>query len=205
MNGSERRALRAPRATRSSRAVALHPRARRGLRHDQAGDLPGRSHARAACGGTGASAWAEAANGALAAIVTAATAAGSRRRKRRLGRTWRKWSLVMGQPSPAVGAACEDPGSLLSLDRRAGVGCRTGTPLPGGSSRGESGSAAATFKVCRDESRYSPAVRVDFVHRRAAFPHHAAGPVPPLEAAERQYAERARGVPNWQPEDGDFA
>jgi len=38
-----------------------------------------------------------------------------------------------------------------------------------------------------------------------AFPHHAAGPVPPLEPAERQYAERARGVPNWQPEDGDFA
>src|SRR3954454_19092748 len=77
------------------------------------------------------SAWAEAANGALAAIVTAATAAGSRRRKRRLGRTWRKWSLVMRDPSrSAVGAACELPGSLLSLDLRASVGRRTGTPLP---------------------------------------------------------------------------
>jgi hypothetical protein len=37
-----------------------------------------------------------------------------------------------------------------------------------------------------------------------AFPHHAAAPQSPLEAAERQYADRATGVPNWQPEDGDF-
>jgi hypothetical protein len=36
------------------------------------------------------------------------------------------------------------------------------------------------------------------------FPHHAAAPHTPLEAAERQYADRASGVPNWQPEDGDF-
>jgi hypothetical protein len=36
------------------------------------------------------------------------------------------------------------------------------------------------------------------------FPHHAAAPQTPLEAAERQYADRAAGVPNWQPEDGDF-
>ena len=36
------------------------------------------------------------------------------------------------------------------------------------------------------------------------FPHHAAPPQTPLEAAERQYAERPDGVPNWQPEDGDF-
>ena len=36
------------------------------------------------------------------------------------------------------------------------------------------------------------------------FPHHAAAAPTPLEAAERQYADRAAGVPNWQPEDGDF-
>jgi hypothetical protein len=36
------------------------------------------------------------------------------------------------------------------------------------------------------------------------FPHHAATPQTPLEAAERQYADRPTGVPNWQPEDGDF-
>jgi hypothetical protein len=36
------------------------------------------------------------------------------------------------------------------------------------------------------------------------FPHHAAAAPLPLEAAERQYADRATGVPNWQPEDGDF-
>ena len=36
------------------------------------------------------------------------------------------------------------------------------------------------------------------------FPHHAAAPQTPLEAAERQYGDRASGVPNWQPEDGDF-
>jgi len=35
------------------------------------------------------------------------------------------------------------------------------------------------------------------------FPHLAA-PVPPLEPAERQYAERPPSVPKWQPEDGDF-
>ncbi len=37
-----------------------------------------------------------------------------------------------------------------------------------------------------------------------AFPHHAAVPQTPLEAAERQYAERPSGVPNWQPDEGDF-
>jgi hypothetical protein len=37
------------------------------------------------------------------------------------------------------------------------------------------------------------------------FPHHAAAPQTPLEAAERQYANRPSGVPNWQPEDGDYA
>jgi hypothetical protein len=36
------------------------------------------------------------------------------------------------------------------------------------------------------------------------FPHHAAPAQSPLEAAERQYADRPDGVPNWQPEDGDF-
>jgi len=36
------------------------------------------------------------------------------------------------------------------------------------------------------------------------FPHNDA-PQPPFEAAERQYAERPRGVPNWQPDEGDFA
>jgi hypothetical protein len=37
-----------------------------------------------------------------------------------------------------------------------------------------------------------------------AFPHHAAAPQSPLEAAERQYADRPSGTPNWQPEEGDF-
>jgi len=37
------------------------------------------------------------------------------------------------------------------------------------------------------------------------FPHHAAAPQSPLEAAERQYADRPAGVPNWQPEEGDYA
>lgn len=37
------------------------------------------------------------------------------------------------------------------------------------------------------------------------FPHHAAPPQSPLEAAERQYADRPTGTPNWQPDDGDFA
>ena len=36
------------------------------------------------------------------------------------------------------------------------------------------------------------------------FPHHAATPQSPLEAAERQYAERPSGTPNWQPDEGDF-
>lgn len=36
------------------------------------------------------------------------------------------------------------------------------------------------------------------------FPHHAAAPQTPFEAAERQYADRPSGVPDWQPEDGDF-
>jgi hypothetical protein len=36
------------------------------------------------------------------------------------------------------------------------------------------------------------------------FPHHDALPQSPFEAAERQYADRPRGVPFWQPEDGDF-
>jgi hypothetical protein len=36
------------------------------------------------------------------------------------------------------------------------------------------------------------------------FPHHAAQAQSPLEFAERQYADRADGVPNWQPDDGDF-
>jgi hypothetical protein len=37
------------------------------------------------------------------------------------------------------------------------------------------------------------------------FPHHSASPSTPLEAAERQYAERPLGAPNWQPEEGDFS
>jgi hypothetical protein len=37
-----------------------------------------------------------------------------------------------------------------------------------------------------------------------AFPHKAAPPQSPLEFAERQYADRPEGAPNWQPEDGDF-
>ena len=36
------------------------------------------------------------------------------------------------------------------------------------------------------------------------FPHHAAVAQSPLEAAERQYADRPSGTPNWQPDDGDF-
>ncbi|WP_157592612.1 hypothetical protein [Solirubrobacter soli] len=36
------------------------------------------------------------------------------------------------------------------------------------------------------------------------FPHHAASPQVPLEFAEQQYEDRPDGVPNWQPEDGDF-
>jgi hypothetical protein len=35
------------------------------------------------------------------------------------------------------------------------------------------------------------------------FPHNAA-PQPPLEAAERQYADRPTGAPHWHPEEGDF-
>jgi hypothetical protein len=37
-----------------------------------------------------------------------------------------------------------------------------------------------------------------------AFPHKAAPPQSPLEFAERQYADRPDGVPNWQPDEGDF-
>jgi hypothetical protein len=37
-----------------------------------------------------------------------------------------------------------------------------------------------------------------------AFPHHAAPAQSPLEAAERQYADRPEAVPNWQPDEGDF-
>ncbi|MDA0185221.1 hypothetical protein OJ997_33260 [Solirubrobacter phytolaccae] len=36
------------------------------------------------------------------------------------------------------------------------------------------------------------------------FPHHAALPSLPMEAAERQYAERPAAAPGWQPEEGDF-
>jgi hypothetical protein len=36
------------------------------------------------------------------------------------------------------------------------------------------------------------------------FPHHAASPQTPFEAAERQYADRPTGAPDWQPEEGDF-
>jgi hypothetical protein len=36
------------------------------------------------------------------------------------------------------------------------------------------------------------------------FPHHAAAAQTPLEAAERQYAQRPSGTPNWQPEEGDY-
>ncbi len=36
------------------------------------------------------------------------------------------------------------------------------------------------------------------------FPHHAATPQSPLEAAERQYADRPTAAPGWQPEEGDF-
>ena len=59
------------------------------------------------------------------------------------------------------------------------------------------------FKVCLVMTPNTP-------HENASetdaptFPHHAATPQSPLEAAERQYAERPSGVPNWQPEDGDF-
>jgi hypothetical protein len=60
-----------------------------------------------------------------------------------------------------------------------------------------------TFKVCRvmtpDSSQ--PATSHNDV---PPFPHHAAPPQTPLEAAERQYAERPDGVPNWQPDEGDF-
>ena len=36
------------------------------------------------------------------------------------------------------------------------------------------------------------------------FPHHAAAPQSPFEAAERQYADRPSTAPNWQPDEGDF-
>jgi hypothetical protein len=36
------------------------------------------------------------------------------------------------------------------------------------------------------------------------FPHHAATTNPSLEPAERPSTEVSRGVPSWQPEDGDF-
>jgi hypothetical protein len=36
------------------------------------------------------------------------------------------------------------------------------------------------------------------------FPHHQAIPPLPLEAAERQYADRPAAAPGWQPEEGDF-
>ena len=36
------------------------------------------------------------------------------------------------------------------------------------------------------------------------FPHHAAPAQSPLEAAERQYADRPSGTPDWHPEEGDF-
>ncbi len=37
------------------------------------------------------------------------------------------------------------------------------------------------------------------------FPHHAAAPQTPLEAAERQYADPSSAAPQWLPEEGDFA
>ena len=36
------------------------------------------------------------------------------------------------------------------------------------------------------------------------FPHKAAPPQTPFEAAERQYADRPTSAPDWQPDDGDF-
>jgi hypothetical protein len=36
------------------------------------------------------------------------------------------------------------------------------------------------------------------------FPDRAAAAPFPLEAAERQYADPPRGVPGWQPDEGDF-
>ena len=60
-----------------------------------------------------------------------------------------------------------------------------------------------TFKVCRVMTPDSaqPATSHNDV---PPFPHHAAPAQTPLEAAERQYGDRPDGVPNWQPEDGDF-
>ena len=37
------------------------------------------------------------------------------------------------------------------------------------------------------------------------FPHHSAPPPAPIESAERQHVEPSRGVPRWQPEEGDFS
>jgi hypothetical protein len=37
------------------------------------------------------------------------------------------------------------------------------------------------------------------------FPHHAANTNPSLEPAERPSNTVPRGVPRWQPEDGDFS
>ena len=36
------------------------------------------------------------------------------------------------------------------------------------------------------------------------FPHKAAPPQTPFEAAERHYADRPTSAPNWQPDEGDF-
>jgi hypothetical protein len=65
-----------------------------------------------------------------------------------------------------------------------------------------SGSAAATFKV-NPMTHDAPQSALSTSNDAPAFPHTDA-PQPPLEPAERQYAERPRGVPNWHPEVGDF-
>jgi hypothetical protein len=82
-------------------------------------------------------------------------------------------------------------------------GRRIGTPRPGGRAADESGSAGPAFKVYVVMTPNTP--QQDTTRTEApAFPHHAAAAQTPLEAAERQYADRPSGVPNWQPEDGDF-
>src|SRR4051812_24737669 len=101
-----------------------------------------------------------------------------------------------------VGAPSEVPGSLLSLDTVAGVGRRTGTPLGGGSSRRAKRIRRLDLQgvpMTHDASNPTLSPSAD----TPASPDNAA-PNPPFEAAERQYAERPRGVPNWHPEDGDF-
>ena len=60
------------------------------------------------------------------------------------------------------------------------------------------------FKVCRVMTPNNATENTPSNIDVPVFPHHAAPPQTPFEAAERQYADRPSGTPDWQPEDGDF-